>query len=112
MNGVEVLEEMRKKNPSIKIIMLTGYPTIETARESLALGLPNTASSPLTKKNWRKRWPRSWRHDPCPLLPLFFPMSGVSLFRPGHVVEIGLDKFSGYSTGHGKGEPIPFQKLP
>jgi DNA-binding response OmpR family regulator len=38
MTGVEVLEEMRKLSPHTKAIMLTGYPTLETARHALALG--------------------------------------------------------------------------
>jgi len=38
MDGVEVLEELKKINPAIKAIMLTGYPTMETARRALQLG--------------------------------------------------------------------------
>ena len=49
MNGVEVLEEMKKKDPKIKVIMLTGYPTIETARESLALGAAEYCVKPIDK---------------------------------------------------------------
>ena len=38
MSGVEVLEELKKISPSMRAIMLTGYPTLETAQASLKLG--------------------------------------------------------------------------
>ncbi len=49
MNGVDVLEEMKKKDASIRVIMLTGYPTIETARESLSLGASAYCVKPIDK---------------------------------------------------------------
>lgn len=49
MNGVEVLEELKQKDPGIKVIMLTGYPTIETARESLRLGASAYCVKPIDK---------------------------------------------------------------
>lgn len=38
MDGVEVLTQLKKLQPEIQVIMLTGYPTIETARRSTSLG--------------------------------------------------------------------------
>lgn len=38
MTGLEVLEEFKKISPDIRAIMLTGYPTLETARQALELG--------------------------------------------------------------------------
>ena len=49
MSGVEVLEEIKKRLPSIKVIMLTGYPTIETARECLRLGAGEYCVKPIDK---------------------------------------------------------------
>jgi len=49
MSGVEVLEEMKKRAPAIRVIMLTGYPTIETARESLKLGAGEYCVKPIDK---------------------------------------------------------------
>ena len=49
MNGVEVLEELKKTSETIKVIMLTGYPTIETARESLRLGAAEYCVKPIDK---------------------------------------------------------------
>jgi DNA-binding NtrC family response regulator len=49
MTGVEVLEELRKISPEVKVIMLTGYPTLETARESLRLGASEYCVKPIDK---------------------------------------------------------------
>jgi DNA-binding NtrC family response regulator len=49
MSGVEMLEEIKKIAPSVRAIMLTGYPTIETARESLKLGASEYCVKPIDK---------------------------------------------------------------
>ena len=49
MSGVEVLEELKKIEPAIRAIMLTGYPTMETARESLKLGANEYCVKPIDK---------------------------------------------------------------
>ena len=49
MTGVEVLEEIKKLSPETKAIMLTGYPTLETARESLRLGASEYCVKPIDK---------------------------------------------------------------
>ncbi|MFO7984980.1 MAG: response regulator [Desulfatiglandaceae bacterium] len=38
MSGVDVLARLKQDHPDMKAIMLTGYPTVETARRSLTLG--------------------------------------------------------------------------
>jgi DNA-binding NtrC family response regulator len=50
MTGVEALEELKKVNPDMKAIMLTGYPTLETARESLRLGAQEYCVKPINKE--------------------------------------------------------------
>ena len=37
-NGLDVLQEIKKKFPHIKIIMVTGYKSVETAAEATRLG--------------------------------------------------------------------------
>ncbi len=49
MTGVEVLEELKNIRPEVKAIMLTGYPTLETARESLKLGAVEYCVKPIDK---------------------------------------------------------------
>ncbi len=38
MDGLEVLEAIKKKNPLTEVIMLTGHATVETAIEGMKLG--------------------------------------------------------------------------
>ena len=49
ISGVDVLEELKKIDPSMRVIMLTGYPTMETARESLKLGASEYCVKPIDK---------------------------------------------------------------
>ena len=50
MTGVEVLAELKRHDPGIRVIMLTGYPTLETARESLKLGASEYCVKPIDKE--------------------------------------------------------------
>ncbi|GLI36397.1 response regulator [Desulforhabdus amnigena] len=47
MTGIEVLEELKKMDPHIHAMMLTGYPTLETARAALKLGVDEYCVKPL-----------------------------------------------------------------
>jgi DNA-binding NtrC family response regulator len=47
MSGVEVLAELKKHTPELRAIMLTGYPTTETARESISLGASEYLVKPI-----------------------------------------------------------------
>lgn len=49
LTGIEVLEELKKIDPDIRVIMLTGYPTIETARQALDLGAVEYCVKPIDK---------------------------------------------------------------
>ena len=50
MDGMTVLEELKRIDPAIHAIMLTGYPTMETARESLNLGADEYCVKPIDKE--------------------------------------------------------------
>jgi DNA-binding NtrC family response regulator len=49
MSGIQVLAEMKRLNPNLKVIMLTGYPTIETAQEAIELGAFEYCVKPIDK---------------------------------------------------------------
>jgi DNA-binding NtrC family response regulator len=49
MSGIQVLEQLKKIRPEMKAIMLTGYPTIETAREAIDLGAGEYCVKPIDK---------------------------------------------------------------
>jgi DNA-binding NtrC family response regulator len=55
LNGVQVLEELKKIDSAMRVIMLTGYPTLETARESLRLGANEYCVKPIDKEELEEK---------------------------------------------------------
>jgi len=49
MNGIQVLGVLKEIQPAMKAIMLTGYPTIETAREAISLGADQYCVKPIDR---------------------------------------------------------------
>lgn len=47
-NGLNILISLREKNPSIRMIMLTGFGTISTAVEAMKLGAINYLAKPIS----------------------------------------------------------------
>ena len=47
MSGVEVLEQLKKINPAMHAIMLTGFPTIKTAKRAEELGADQYCVKPI-----------------------------------------------------------------
>lgn len=55
LTGVEVLEELKTRSPQTRVIMLTGYPTLETARESARLGACEYCVKPIDKEELERK---------------------------------------------------------
>lgn len=53
MSGVELLERMKRIDPSIEVIMLTAYETIETARQALRQGACDYLTKPFDLETMR-----------------------------------------------------------
>ncbi len=49
MSGVEVLKQLKEIRPEIEVLMLTGYPTLETAREAMDYGAREYLVKPIDK---------------------------------------------------------------
>ena len=49
MSGIDVLEELKAISPKTKVIMLTGYPTLETARQAQEWGAFDYCIKPIDK---------------------------------------------------------------
>src|SRR5512147_266845 len=47
MSGVEVLDELKKINPAMHAMMLTGFPTLETAKKAVNLGADQYCVKPI-----------------------------------------------------------------
>ncbi|MGD9817372.1 MAG: response regulator [Desulfomonilaceae bacterium] len=47
MTGLDVLEKLKEFNPRIKALLLTGYPTMETAKRAFGLGVHAYLTKPI-----------------------------------------------------------------
>jgi signal transduction histidine kinase len=53
MNGIDVLRDLKEIDPSIEVIMLTAYETIETARQALRFGACDYLNKPFDVQTMR-----------------------------------------------------------
>ncbi len=53
MDGIEVLEQVHALNPAIKVIIITGYATVEVAREALLKGAFDFIAKPFKPNDLR-----------------------------------------------------------
>jgi ATP-dependent Lon protease len=47
IDGVALLAEIKKRSPSIQVVMITAYPTADTRNECLRIGAANYLAKPL-----------------------------------------------------------------
>lgn len=55
ISGIEVLAILKENKPSIRSIILTGYPTIETAREAISLGADEYCIKPIDREELEEK---------------------------------------------------------
>jgi DNA-binding NtrC family response regulator len=55
MSGIEVLGMLKASTPDIRAIMLTGYPTVETAREAISLGADEYCVKPIDREELEEK---------------------------------------------------------
>lgn len=55
MSGIEVLAIMKEARPALRAIMLTGYPTVETAREAISLGADEYCVKPIDRNELEEK---------------------------------------------------------
>ena len=48
MDGIEVAERIRKENPKIAVIMITGYPSVESSIRAMRTGISDYVPKPFT----------------------------------------------------------------
>ncbi len=62
VNGLELLEAIRKKRPQTKVIIITGYASIETAKETARLGAIDYLAKPFTPEELRVATENAFRY--------------------------------------------------
>ena len=55
MTGIEVLALLKRLQPDMRAVMLTGYPTVETAREAGGLGADEYCVKPVDKQELEEK---------------------------------------------------------
>ncbi|MCJ7814982.1 MAG: response regulator [Xanthomonadales bacterium] len=68
LDGMDVLKTIKQRWPDCEVVVITGYPTIETAKEAVRLGAQNYIAKPvgpdeviraaneaMTQKRWAMR---------------------------------------------------------
>jgi DNA-binding response OmpR family regulator len=50
MSGVQVLAQLKRIQPEMRVIMLTGFPSVETEREAISLGADEYCVKPIDRK--------------------------------------------------------------
>ncbi|MFP4193647.1 MAG: response regulator [Desulfobacterales bacterium] len=55
MSGVELLKKIKEARPDIEVLMLTGYPTLETAREAMGHGAREYLVKPIDKNELEEK---------------------------------------------------------
>ncbi len=53
IDGIEVLDAVRRMHPQTKTVLITGYATVELAREALAKGAYDFVAKPFQPKDLR-----------------------------------------------------------
>ena len=62
VNGLELLKAIRKKRPQTKVIIITGFASIETAKETARLGAINYLAKPFTPEELRVATENAFRY--------------------------------------------------
>ncbi|MFP4454082.1 MAG: response regulator [Desulfobacterales bacterium] len=55
MSGVQLLKQIKEARPDIDVVMLTGYPTLETAREAMGYGAREYLVKPIDKNELEEK---------------------------------------------------------
>ncbi len=69
MNGIEMLHAMKEQQITVPTIMITGYPTIKTAIQSLRLGAVDYIPKPFTRQEILSPLNRALRRSSEPAKP-------------------------------------------
>ncbi len=67
MDGMETLREIKRRNPLVEVILLTGHGAVDTAVEGMKLGAFDYLNKPADfedlKEKLRGAYQRKWEHE-------------------------------------------------
>ncbi len=88
MNGIELLQELRKRGCRTPVLMITGYPTIRTAVQAMRLGAVDYVAKPFTRKELLSPVKRALRLEDDPVDEKVADAPSVDALVPGTVVYL------------------------
>ena len=60
MSGLEVLQEIRKKNPSVPVVILSAHKEVETLKKALHLGASEYITKPINLETLLEHFVKEW----------------------------------------------------
>lgn len=73
-DGLSVLKDIRAKNPKAKVIIITAYPSIETAKEAIRGGATDYLPKPIELDHLETIIRQSYEIEETPVLPVEEPV--------------------------------------
>ena len=62
LDGMDVLKTIKQRWPNSEVVIITGYPTIESAKEAVRLGAQNYIAKPVGPAEVVKAANEAWTH--------------------------------------------------
>jgi len=90
MSGIQLLEKIRERNSGIPVLITTGYPTLDTAIESLKLGVHDYLTKPFELRDIGEKVKRAIDRKKLQEERILFSKL-VSLHQVAHILASTLD---------------------
>ncbi len=91
-DGLSVLKEIRAKNPEAKVIIITAYPSIETAKEAIRGGATEYLPKPFELDHLENIINQSYEIEIVPTPPVEEPVIEEEIVTPCIWMQAGLVK--------------------
>ena len=91
-DGLSILKEIRAKNPEAKVIIITAYPSIETAKEAIRGGATEYLPKPFELDHLENIINRSYEVEIVPTPPVEEPVIEEEIVTPCIWMQAGLVK--------------------
>ena len=82
INGMDVIRQVNEEKPEIKILVITGYPSVSTAVESAKIGVSDYLRKPFTDEEFKTSVDRALKAEAKPTADKF-----LSETREGKLIQ-------------------------
>lgn len=62
MSGIELLGEVKRRDPEVEVVVITGFPEVETAVEAMKLGALDYLTKPFNEEGLMQRVEKAFAH--------------------------------------------------